>query len=87
MENPVALVQEILEDITKTNTQRSRHLIRLVPIQKTCKAFENSGNLCATQLKYSHSIIISFLINTSKFLKNIDEVVAQNFLHNSERDH
>ena len=56
VENPVALVQEILEDITKTNTQRSRHLIRLVPIQKTCKAFENSGNLCATQLKYSHSI-------------------------------
>ena len=82
MENPVALVQEILENITKTNTQRSRHLIRLVPIQKTCKAFENSGNLCATQLKYSHSII-----NTSEFLKNIDEVVAQNFLHNSERDH
>ena len=48
VENPVALVQKILDDILATNTQRSRHLIRLVPIQKTCKAFENPGKLCAT---------------------------------------
>ena len=48
VESPVALVEEIIKDISATNTQRSRHLIRLIPIQKTCKAFENPGNFYAT---------------------------------------
>ena len=48
VENPVNLVQEILKDILATNTQKCRHLIRMIPIQKTCKAFENPGKFCAT---------------------------------------
>ena len=43
VEDPVALVTEILKEIVETNTQKSRHLIRLIPIQKTCKAFEGPG--------------------------------------------
>ena len=51
VEDPVALVTEILKDIAATNTQKSRHLIRLVPIEKTCKAFEGPGAAFA-QLLY-----------------------------------
>ena len=43
VEDPVALVTEILKEIVDTNVQRSRHLLRLIPIQKTCKAFEGPG--------------------------------------------
>ena len=43
IEDPVALVTAILKEIADTNTQKSRHLIRLIPIQKTCKAFEGPG--------------------------------------------
>ena len=41
--DPVALATEIFRDIKETNVQRSRYLIRLIPIQKTCKAFEGPG--------------------------------------------
>ena len=50
VEDPVALVTDILKDIAETNVQKSRHLIRLIPIQKTCKAFEGPG---VTYLNYA----------------------------------
>ena len=43
VEDPVALVTEILKEILETHVQRGRHLLRLIPIQKTCKAYEGPG--------------------------------------------
>ena len=43
VKEPVELVVKILKDITETKTQKCRHLIRLIPIQRTCKAFEGPG--------------------------------------------
>ena len=43
VKEPVELVVKILKDIAETKTQKCRHLIRLIPIQRTCKAFEGPG--------------------------------------------
>ena len=40
LKDPVQLATRILEDIQKTGTQKTRHLIRLIPIQITCKAYD-----------------------------------------------
>lgn len=39
LENPVELAEKIMADIQRTKQQQSRFLIRLVPIEVTCKAF------------------------------------------------
>ncbi|KAB0797048.1 hypothetical protein PPYR_11109 [Photinus pyralis] len=39
LEDPVKLAQTIIEDIHKTRQQKTRFLIRLVPIEETCKAY------------------------------------------------
>jgi len=38
--DPVRIVTDILDDIRATGQQRTRHLIRLIPIGITCKAYE-----------------------------------------------
>jgi len=52
--DPVALASEILRDIAETSTQRSRYLIRLIPIQKTCKAFDGPVKEAAKTLLTPH---------------------------------
>lgn len=39
LENPVELAEKIMSDIQRTKQQLSRFLIRLVPIEDTCKAY------------------------------------------------
>lgn len=39
LENPVELAEKIMADIQRTKQQQSRFLIRLVPIEVTCKAY------------------------------------------------
>lgn len=40
LENPVELAEKIVADIQRTKQQQCRFLIRLVPIEVTCKAYE-----------------------------------------------
>ena len=58
IEDPVGLVTEILKEIADTNTQKSRHLIRLIPIQKTCKAFEGPGSYLDEQYFISNKSVV-----------------------------
>lgn len=39
LENPVELAEKIMGDVKRTKQQQSRFLIRLVPIETTCKAY------------------------------------------------
>lgn len=39
LENPVELAEKIMADVQRTKQQQSRFLIRLVPIEVTCKAY------------------------------------------------
>lgn len=39
LENPVELAEKIMMDVQRTQQQQSRFLIRLVPIEVTCKAY------------------------------------------------
>lgn len=39
LENPVELAEKIMADVQRTKQQQSRFLIRLVPIEITCKAY------------------------------------------------
>lgn len=41
LENPVELAEKIMADIQRTKQQQSRFLIRLVPVEVTCKAYVN----------------------------------------------
>lgn len=40
--DPVQLVTKVLEDISSTGVQKTKHLIRLVPVETTCKAYEEN---------------------------------------------
>ena len=40
--DPVHLCRTIMDDIRTTGVQKSRHLLRLVPVVKTCKAYPES---------------------------------------------
>ena len=55
VQDPVDLVSEILKEISKTQVQRTRHLIRLIPVQKTCKAFETPGAIISNHLEISYN--------------------------------
>ena len=71
VEDPVALVTEILKEIVDTNVQRSRHLLRLIPIQKTCKAFEGPGVIILiTCLKFKRVQIYKVLARSLIMFNN-----------------
>ncbi len=42
LEDPVALGRQILEDLESTRQQRTRYLLRLLPVEATCKASAES---------------------------------------------
>lgn len=84
----VALASGIVEDVYKTGVQQTRFLIRLVPIEVTCKAYLNDIKLEIEKLaeKYfkeapkSFSIIFNHRNNSSvnrdEVIKAVAEIIA-----------
>ncbi len=50
VENPVALAVHILEDLRRGGQQKTKNLIRLVPVEATCKAFPENFSKAASEV-------------------------------------
>lgn len=54
VEDPIQLVRSVYEDVEKTKQQKGRYLLRLVPIEVTCKAYIEDIRKTADQLFDKH---------------------------------
>lgn len=54
VEDPIQLARSIYEDVEKTKQQKGRYLLRLVPIEVTCKAYIEDIRKTADQLFDKH---------------------------------
>ena len=50
LEDPVQLAVKILRTLKETREQRTRYLLRLIPVERTCKAFEDTITAAAKEV-------------------------------------
>ncbi|XP_014283386.3 THUMP domain-containing protein 1 homolog [Halyomorpha halys] len=68
IDNPVEIVETIAKEIESTKVQRSRNLIRMLPVEITCKAFLDDIKKAACNIFEKHFICdpVSFSIVLTK---------------------
>ncbi|KAI4468897.1 thump domain containing protein 1-related [Holotrichia oblita] len=94
--DPVALASSIVEDIAATKQLQTRHLIRLVPVEITCKAYIDNIKKACSELLERHfkdsaktfSIVYNHRNNNTSNLTR-DVVITQiaNLVNEYRNDH